>query len=112
MIARILALAAGNSFGENARLFAELQERLEEQTATAGILRAISTSPTDARAVLQLIVETAGQLFTDLSGTRLYTLVEGGLRADAYWLATEVTEAWQQLDALGADPGTTSSPRR
>jgi GAF domain-containing protein len=47
---------------ENTRLLTELQQRLEEQTATAEILRTISESPTDLTAVLHSIVERAGRL--------------------------------------------------
>jgi GAF domain-containing protein/DNA-binding response OmpR family regulator len=47
---------------ENARLFAELQDRLEEQTATAEILRAIAGSPTDLQPVLEAVAETAARV--------------------------------------------------
>ena len=47
---------------ENARLFSELQERLEEQTATSEVLRAISGSPTDLSPVLEAIAESAARL--------------------------------------------------
>jgi signal transduction histidine kinase/CheY-like chemotaxis protein len=40
----------------------EITESLEQQTATAGILRVISSSPTDARRVFQTIVEAAARL--------------------------------------------------
>jgi signal transduction histidine kinase/CheY-like chemotaxis protein len=55
---------------ENVRLFNELQARnteltesLEQQTATAEILRAISQSPTDTQPVFEAIVHSGAQLF-------------------------------------------------
>ena len=54
---------------ENARLFSELQESnrqvteaLEQQTATAEVLRVVASRPTDATDVLQAIADTAARL--------------------------------------------------
>src|SRR6185312_9844237 len=44
---------------ENVRLFTELKDSLEQQTATAEILRAISRSPTDVQPVLDVVVKAA-----------------------------------------------------
>src|SRR5688572_3866045 len=55
---------------QNVRLFKELQARnteitesLEQQTATAEILRVISSSPTDAQPVFEAIVRSGARLF-------------------------------------------------
>jgi GAF domain-containing protein/CheY-like chemotaxis protein len=47
---------------ENVRLFRQTQEALNRQTATADILRVISTSPTDVRPVFDAIVGSAVKL--------------------------------------------------
>jgi hypothetical protein len=39
-----------------------LSEVLEQQTATAGVLRVIAASPTDAQRVIDAIIETAARL--------------------------------------------------
>ena len=47
---------------EIARLTGELNEALEQQSATADVLRIISNSPTEIEPVLDAIVRTAGEL--------------------------------------------------
>jgi GAF domain-containing protein len=47
---------------ENVRLFQELKEALERQTATSEILGVIASSPTDVQPVLETVAETAARL--------------------------------------------------
>ncbi len=47
---------------ENVRLFNELKESLEQQTATSEILGVIANSPTDIQPVLDVVAETAARL--------------------------------------------------
>ena len=47
---------------ENVRLFQELKESLEQQTATSEILGVIASSPTDIQPVLDVVVENAARL--------------------------------------------------
>src|SRR5262249_38067769 len=60
---------------ENVRLFQELKESLEQQTATSEILGVIASSPTDVQPVLDVVVENAARL-CDATDAQI-RLVEG-----------------------------------
>jgi GAF domain-containing protein len=47
---------------ENVRLFQELKEALEQQTATSEILDVIASSPTDIQPVLDTVAQNAARL--------------------------------------------------
>jgi hypothetical protein len=64
---------------ENVRLFTELKESLDQQTATAEVLRVISQSPTEVQPVLEAVAAAAQRFCgaTDVSialreGTEIY----------------------------------------
>ena len=67
---------------ENARLFNEVQEALERQTATGDILKVIARSPTNVQPVFDAIVNCAAKLFEPCSAT-ITTLKDGKLHWNA-----------------------------
>src|SRR5262249_29068275 len=66
---------------ENVRLFQELNESLEQQTATSEILGVIASSPTDIRPVLDAVAATAARL-CDASDAAIWRS-----DGDKFWLA-------------------------
>ena len=61
---------------ENARLFNETKEALERQTATAGILKVIASSPSDVQPVFEAIVGSANTLIGGFSST-VFRFIDG-----------------------------------
>src|SRR4030095_6031254 len=64
---------------QNARLFNETKEALEQQTATASVLRVISASPTDVQPVFDEIVKLAREL-GDASAAAAFRYEGGRIR--------------------------------
>src|SRR5262249_22877070 len=62
---------------ENVRLFQELKESLEQQTATSEILGVIASSPTDIQPVLDAVAESAARLCS--AKDAVIRLVEGSV---------------------------------
>ena len=58
---------------ENVRLFQELKEALEQQTATSEILGVIASSPTDIQPVLDVVAENAARL-CDATTLQIYRI--------------------------------------
>jgi GAF domain-containing protein len=102
---------------ENARLFSELEQRnkdlaeaLEQQTATAEVLRVIASSPTDVNRVLQEILETAAVLCEAPGGTLLQLRERDGRLAPRAILGPSAESAEKPYfeRALGVIPTATS----
>jgi len=68
---------------ENARLFNQTKEALDQQTATAEILRVISSSPTDIQPVLDAVAESAARLTATLD-VAVFLRDSDGLRLAAH----------------------------
>ncbi len=87
---------------ENTRLLNELRESLQQQTATADVLKVISRSTFDLKSVLQTLVESAARLCEADRGT--ITRQEGGVLfpAEAYGFSSEFLE---YVRAVPMEPG-------
>jgi transcriptional regulator with GAF, ATPase, and Fis domain len=69
---------------EVARLRRELDDAREQQTATAEVLKIISTSPTELRPVLELVVRSAAR-FCEADDVSIFELDGQDMRMAAHW---------------------------
>jgi GAF domain-containing protein len=86
---------------ENVRLFNETKEALERQTATAEILKVISSSPTDTQPVFDAIVKSAARLFGRRATLRL--VEADGLRRRAVSDPESVQGQGEELMPIDTD---------
>ena len=100
---------------ENVRLFKELKESLEQQTATSEILGVIASSPTDIQPVLDVVAENAARL-CEATDAVIHRIDGDKLRSVANYgsLPTRRHDEDQRLTSLDRDsiPGRTVIDRR
>jgi signal transduction histidine kinase/putative methionine-R-sulfoxide reductase with GAF domain len=90
---------------ENTRLLSELRESLQQQTATADVLKVISRSTFDLKSVLQTLVESAARLCE--ADQAAITRQIGGkfFRAETYGFSPEFIDFVRDVP-VKAEPGT------
>src|SRR5262249_2008660 len=98
---------------ENVRLFQELKEALEQQTATSEILGVIASSPTDIQPVLNVIAENAA-LLCDATDAVIHRIDGDKLRSGARYGLLPTRRGSEPLTAIdrGSIPGRAVIDRR
>ena len=92
---------------ENARLLSELRQSLQQQTATADVLKIISRSTFDLRAVLQTLVKSAAR-FCAADKAHIIREKDGGFyTAEAYGYSREFMDYIKNI-LIKAERGTAS----
>ena len=92
---------------ENARLLSELRESLQQQTATADVLKVISRSTFDLQTVLQTLVESAARL-CDADNATITRQKDGVFyRAEAYGFSREFMDYMRDIP-IRAEQGSAS----
>ena len=92
---------------ENARLLSELRQSLQQQTATADVLKIISRSTFDLRSVLQTLVESAAR-FCAADKAHIIREKDGGFyTAEAYGYSREFMDYIKNI-LIKAERGTAS----
>jgi GAF domain-containing protein len=88
---------------ENVRLFQELKESLEQQTATSEILGVIASSPTDVQPVLDVVAENAARL-CDSSDSTIFRVDGDALEMVAVYGSMPVARLPRHI-TRGTPPG-------
>ena len=90
---------------ENVRLFQELKESLEQQTATSEILGVIASSPTDIQPVLDVVAENAARLCDATDAViRLVSMATCFERVAALWVDADPRRAERPIEPWIASP--------